>query len=81
MLSESEVQPLEYRAEQCGEHFKGRRVQVPYVGALTRDDVMGEVRSYDEATDTYSVALDSGVVKQGLVADEIKVRPDRKKKT
>ena len=80
MVSENEIQPLEFQAQQCGEHFVGRRVQVPFVGALSKDDVMGEVRAYDEATGTYTVALDSGVTKQGLISDEIKVRPDRKKK-
>ena len=80
MVSENELQPLEFRAQQCGEHFQGRRVQVPFVGAMSRDEVMGEVRAYDEATDTYTVAMDSGVTKTGLLADEIKVRPERKPK-
>ena len=62
-----------------GEHFYGRRVQVPFVGAMSKDEVMGEVRAYDEATSTYTVALDSGTIKKGLVSDEIKVRPERKK--
>ena len=78
-VSENEIQPLEFEAEKCGEHFYGRRVQVPFVGAMSKDEVMGEVRAYDEATSTYTVALDSGTIKKGLVSDEIKVRPERKK--
>ena len=52
---------------------------VPFVGAMSKDEVMGEVRAYDKATSTYTVALDSGTIKKGLVSDEIKVRPERKK--
>lgn len=81
MVSENEINPLEFQAQKCGEHFVGRRVQVPFVGALSKDDVMGEVRSYDERSGTYTVAMDSGVVKSGLLSEEVKVRPARKKPT
>lgn len=74
MVSDSEIQPMSYMAERAGEHFIGRRVQVPCVGAESRDEVYGEIRSYDEEYETYVVALDCGVVKRNLTADEIKVR-------
>ena len=71
--------PIDFQAVRCGEHFVGRRVQVPCVGAISKDDVMGEVRSYDESLGLYTVALDNGHVKHGLQADEVKVRPERKR--
>lgn len=77
MLSENELQPLEYRAETLGEHFRGRRVQVPCVGAETKDEVMGEVREFDAVSMTYTVGLDSGTVKRGLTSDQIKIPPER----
>lgn len=80
MLSENEIQPLEFKAQQAGEHFVGRRVQVPFVGAESKDDVMGEVRGYDQATGTYTVTMDNGSTKRGLPGIFIKVRPERKKK-
>ena len=55
-------------------------LQVPCVGALSKDDVMGEVRAFDEASGLYTVALDSGVVKRGLTSDEVRVGRDRTKK-
>ena len=81
MMSENEIQPLEFKAAQAGEHFVGRRVQVPFVGAESKDEVMGEVRAYDEATGTYTVAMDNGITKRNLVSEQIKVRPERKKKS
>lgn len=74
MLTDNEVQPLEFQAEVAGEHFVGRRVQVPTLGAISKDEVMGEVRSYDAASNTYVVALDCGTVKRGLRPEAIKIR-------
>jgi len=74
MLTDNEVMPLEYQAEVAGEHFVGRRVQVPFIGAVSKDEVMGDIRSYDAVTCTYVVAMDNGTVKRGVQAEAIKVR-------
>ncbi len=74
LVSESELSHMNFQQERAGEHWIGRRVQVPCVGAESRDDVFGEVRSHDPTTDTYTVALDSGVIKRHLISDEIRVR-------
>ena len=77
LVSENEIMPIDFEVERCGEHFVGRRVQVPCVGAESKDDVMGEVRSYDEATGLYTVAMDNGKLKRGLRSDEVRVRQGR----
>jgi hypothetical protein len=77
LVTDSEIMPIEYEQEQCGEHFVGRRVQVPFVGAESKDEVCGEVRGFNEATQTYCVALDCGRVKKHLRADEVRVRKAR----
>ena len=78
LVSDNELMPIDFKAQVCGEHFVGRRVMVPCVGAESKDDVMGEVRAFEEATGLYTVALDSGLVKRGLKADAIRVGRDRK---
>ena len=52
-------------------------MQVPCVGAASKDDVMGEVRAYDEATGLYTIALDNGKVKRRVQGDAIRVRSGR----
>ena len=79
LVTDNDLQPLGFQAERAGDHWVGRRVQVPCVGALSKDDVMGEVRTFDERSRTYDVALDSGLVKRGLKADEIRARVDKKR--
>ena len=78
LVSDNELMPIDFKAQVLGDHFLGRRVMVPCVGAESKDDVMGEVRAFDEATGLYTVALDSGLVKRGLKADAIRVGRDRK---
>lgn len=73
MMTDGEIQPLAFEAQPCGEHFVGRRVQVPTLGALSKDEVMGEIRSFDPRTRTYDVAMDCGIVKRGVQPEAIKV--------
>lgn len=77
LVSDNEIMPIDFEVQRCGEHFVGRRVQVPCIGAESKDDVMGEVRSYDEATGLYTVAMDNGKMKRGLRSDEVRVRQGR----
>ena len=78
MMSESEIQPLAFEAEVCGDHFVGRRVQVPTIGANSKDDVMGEIRSYDAVNRTYDIAMDNGTYKRGVQTEAIRVREKAK---
>ena len=48
-------------------------------GALSRDDVMGAIRSFDPQTGLYVVDMDNGLPKRGVRADEIRVKPERKR--
>ena len=72
LITESELQPVDFQAEKCGEHFMGRRVMVPCVGAESKDDVMGEVRGYHDGC--YTVLLDNGKTKRGLSSSELRVQ-------
>jgi len=74
LLTESELQPLEFQADRCGDHFVGRRVQVPTIGANTRDEVMGEIRAFDPVNRTYDILMDTGLFKRGVQAEAIRVR-------
>eukprot|EP00966_Prymnesium_polylepis_P315598 7292390-Prymnesium_polylepis.2 len=53
--------------------------QVPTPGAESKDDVMGAVRSFDPATSLYVVDMDNGKARYGVRADEIRIKPERKK--
>jgi hypothetical protein len=78
MMSDSEVQPRNFQVERCGEHFVGRRVQVPTVGAESRDEVMGEIRSFDPVNRTYDILMDTGLFKRGVQAEAIRVKEGAK---
>ena len=78
MMSDSEIQPRNFQVERCGEHFVGRRVQVPTVGAESRDQVMGEIRSFDPVNRTYDILMDTGLFKRGVQAEAIRVKEGAK---
>jgi len=78
MMSDSELQPLDYEAEACGDFFVGKRVQVPTIGAETRDEVMGEIRSFDAVNRTYDILMDTGLFKRGVQSEAIRVREKAK---
>ena len=78
MMSDSEIQPRNFQVERCGEHFVGRRVQVPTVGAESRDEVMGEIRSFDPVNRTYDILMDTGLFKRGVQAEAIRVKEGAK---
>jgi len=79
LVDEDSIAPLDFQPEQAGEHFVGRRVQVPTVGALSKDDVTGSIRSFDARTGLYVVDMDNGKARRNVRAEEIRVRPDRRK--
>jgi hypothetical protein len=55
LVTEDEIAPFDHEPEKVGEHFVGRRVQVPTPGAESKDDVMGAVHSYDPRSGTRRV--------------------------
>lgn len=72
--AQEDIEALGFEAQPLGEHYLGKRVQVPAPGALSRDDVMGSILAYDAKWACYTVALDNGTTKYGVRGDEIRVR-------
>ena len=53
-------------------YFVGRKVRLPHVGR-TDADKNGSIRSYDERTGLYTVAMESGVLRRTVLPSQIKV--------
>ena len=78
-VEESYISPLHHTVENAGAHFVGRRVQVPHLAAyfaglgrrVTKDDVSGTIRAFDGLTQKYTVALDNGELRKGVLANQI----------
>ena len=71
-----ELPPLPHPSEKvfAGEHWLGRRVMVDWDGAECRNDVLGAVRDFDEATGWYVVELDSGLIQYELTGEQVRTR-------
>ena len=73
-MNEDDIAPLNHEPDQAGEHFVGKRVQVPLPGAESKDEVMGAIRSYDPRVELYTVEMDSGKTRRDVREDMIRVR-------
>ena len=75
------------RTRLAGEHFVGQVVQIPHLGIgiaqhreVSRDDVMGSVHGYDHATDTYTIAMDSGIMVRDIRHEQIRLKREKNRR-